>query len=89
MGVFPGFTADQFGAKNNSVNYGIMFIGFALAGYFGPSIMKNVYSTDGSYQRAFVIAAVFGISGFILTFVYKLAVKYQERAANKPQEASI
>ncbi len=89
MGVFPGFTADQFGAKNNSVNYGIMFIGFALAGYFGPSIMKNVYSADSSYQRAFIIAAIFGITGFILTFVYKWAVKYQERAANKPQEASI
>ncbi|MNC06225.1 putative MFS-type transporter YhjX [compost metagenome] len=89
MGVFPGFTADQFGAKNNSVNYGIMFIGFALAGYFGPSIMKNVYNTDSSYQRAFVIAAVFGITGFILTFVYKWAVRYQERAANKPQEANI
>ncbi|WP_310830807.1 L-lactate MFS transporter [Paenibacillus pedocola] len=82
MGVFPGFTADQFGAKNNSVNYGIMFIGFALAGYFGPSIMKNVYSTDGSYQRAFVIAAVFGITGFILTFVYKLANKKNQRVAN-------
>ncbi|KOS00902.1 MFS transporter, partial [Paenibacillus polymyxa] len=25
MGVFPGFTADQFGVRNNSVNYGIMF----------------------------------------------------------------
>lgn len=82
MGVFPGFTADQFGAKNNSVNYGIMFIGFALAGYFGPSIMKNVYSTDGSYQRAFVIAAVFGITGFILTFVYKLANKKNQRVIN-------
>jgi MFS family permease len=89
MGVFPGFTADQFGAKNNSVNYGIMFIGFALAGYFGPSIMKNVYSADGSYQRAFVIAAIFGITGIILTFVYKWAVKYQARTAAKPQEASI
>jgi len=28
MGIYPGFTASQFGAKNNSVNYGIMFIGF-------------------------------------------------------------
>ena len=78
MGVFPGFTADQFGAKNNSVNYGIMFIGFALAGYFGPSIMRNVYSADGSYQRAFVIAAICGLTGFILTFVYKWAVKRRD-----------
>ncbi|MFK4343110.1 MULTISPECIES: OFA family MFS transporter [unclassified Paenibacillus] len=75
MGVFPGFTADQFGVRNNSVNYGIMFIGFATAGYFGPSIMSHVYSTDSSYQRAFVIAAVLGITGLVLTFVYKLAAR--------------
>ncbi|MEK4663610.1 OFA family MFS transporter [Priestia sp. FSL H7-0729] len=89
MGVFPGFTADQFGTKNNSVNYGIMFIGFAIAGYFGPSIMRNVFSADGSYQRAFVIAAILGMSGFILTFVYKWVVKYQVRAAHKNQKVII
>ena len=75
MGVFPGFTADQFGAKNNSVNYGIMFIGFALGGYFGPTVMRNVYAADNSYQRAFVIAAVLGAVGLILTFVYRYVNK--------------
>ncbi len=79
MGVFPGFTADQFGVRNNSVNYGIMFIGFATAGYFGPSIMSHVYSTDSSYQRAFVIAAVLGITGLVLTFVYKLAARKNQK----------
>ncbi|MCM3703256.1 OFA family MFS transporter [Paenibacillus macerans] len=88
MGVFPGFTADQFGAKNNSVNYGIMFIGFALAGYFGPSIMGKVYGADGTYQRAFVIAIIFGITSFILTLVYKRVVKYQVTAAAKSQKAT-
>ena len=42
MGIYPGFTASQFGARNNSVNYGIMFIGFAAAGYFGPTIMSSI-----------------------------------------------
>ncbi len=71
MGVFPGFTADQFGVKNNSVNYGIMFIGFAVAGYFGPTVMKNVYAADSSYQRAFVTAVCLGVIGFALTFAYR------------------
>ena len=71
MGVYPGFTADQFGAKNNSVNYGIMFIGLAAAGYFGPSAMRNIYMTDGAYARAFLIAAACGVVGFVLTFVYR------------------
>lgn len=75
MGVFPGFTADQFGVKNNSVNYGIMFIGFAVAGYFGPTIMNNVYNADGSYQRAFMIAAILGIAGLIMSFIYRVVKK--------------
>lgn len=75
MGVFPGFTADQFGVKNNSVNYGIMFIGFAVAGYFGPTIMNNVYNADGSYQRAFIIAGALGIAGLIMSFIYRIVKK--------------
>lgn len=71
MGVYPGFTASQFGARNNSVNYGIMFIGFALAGYFGPTIMSGVYASTGSYQNAFLIAAGLAAAGLVLTFIYR------------------
>ncbi|OPF50796.1 MFS transporter [Clostridium baratii] len=71
MGVYPGFTADQFGVKYNSVNYGIMFIGFALAGYFGPQIMNSVYSSTGSYQNAFLIACGLSVAGVILSLIYK------------------
>lgn len=67
MGVFPGFTADQFGAKNNSVNYGIMFIGFAAAGFFGPTVMKSM----PTYSKAFVIAFVLNVVGFMLCILYK------------------
>lgn len=78
MGVYPGFTADQFGAKNNSVNYGIMFIGLAAAGYFGPSVMRNIYSTDGAYARAFLIACACAAAGFVLTFVYRMFAKKEK-----------
>ncbi len=71
MGVFPGFTADQFGPKNNSVNYGIMFIGFAIAGMFGPTIVGKVFAVTGRYQIAFIIAAAIAIFGLLLTFVYR------------------
>lgn len=71
MGVFPGFTADQFGVKNNSVNYGIMFIGFAAAGFFGPTIMRNVYARSGVYQPAFLIACCLNLAGIVLTVVYR------------------
>ena len=75
MGVYPGFTVDRFGAKNNSVNYGIMFIGFALAGYFGPQIMKNVFQLQGAYQNAFLIASALSTADVVLTFIYRRLVK--------------
>lgn len=75
MGVYPGFTADQFGPKNNSVNYGIMFIGFALAGYFGPQIMRNTFANTGSYDKAFLIACVFSIVGIMLANAYRFYTK--------------
>lgn len=71
MGVYPGFTADQFGARNNSVNYGIMFIGFAPAGFFGPQIMRVVYQSAGSYHGAFLIACGLSAAGVALTFIYR------------------
>jgi MFS family permease len=75
MGVYPGFTADQFGPKNNSVNYGIMFIGFALAGYFGPQIMAKTVASTGTYQQAFLIAACISVAGVVFTFLYRVLGK--------------
>lgn len=80
MGVFPGFTADQFGPKNNSVNFGIMFIGFAIAGYFGPTILNNIYGATQSYNNAFLVAMGFSAAGLALTFIYRIATK---KAAEK------
>ena len=71
MGVFPGFTADQFGQMNNSVNYGIMFIGFALAGYVGPTIMNTVYRSTGDYHPAFLIAMGLAGVGIVLSVIYR------------------
>lgn len=71
MGVFPGFTADQFGSKNNSVNYGIMFIGFALSGFFGPQVMSRLYAANGTYQQAFLVACGLSVVGIVLTLLYR------------------
>ena len=71
LGVFPSFTADRFGQKHQSVNYGIMFIGFSIAGLSGPNIASAVYSASGSYQIAFFLAAALCLVGLILTFIYR------------------
>ena len=66
MGIYPGFTAKTFGRKNNSVNYGIMFIGIALAGILGPMIMNLLKSATGRYQGAFLVASALSVAGEIL-----------------------
>ncbi|MDW6003576.1 L-lactate MFS transporter [Vibrio mangrovi] len=75
MGVFPGLTADQFGVKNNSVNFGIMFSGFAVAGYTGPTIMRNVFGATHSFKDAFLIGIVFCVAGLILTYIFRIITK--------------
>jgi len=41
MGIYPGFTNEYFESRYANVNYGIMFIGFAISGYW-PSYWNNV-----------------------------------------------
>jgi len=80
MGIFPALCADMFGPKNNGVNYGIMFTGFALAGLFGPLTIANVKMATGGYTQAFIIAATLSIIGILLTQVirYKSKKNYEE-----------
>ncbi|MEI0560496.1 OFA family MFS transporter [Brachyspira pilosicoli] len=80
MGVFPGFTASKFGTLNNSVNYGIMFIGVAIAGYFGPTVMGSIYRQYGTYQNAFLVACALNIFGIVLTIIYSILDKREKRA---------
>lgn len=75
MGVYPGFTVEQFGPKNNGVNYGIMFIGFAVAGCFGPTVMSNILGGTGSYQPAFLVAAGLSVVGLVLSGIYSMMQK--------------
>lgn len=70
MGVYPGFTADQFGPRNNSVNYGIMFIGFAVAGYFGPTVCGKILASTGTYGVAFIVSMALAVLGIILSVVF-------------------
>lgn len=75
--MYPGFTARQFGRKNSSVNYGIMFIGFNLAGLLGPIFIGRIYGATKEYRSAFVMAMAFALIGLTLTFVYQKLEKEQ------------
>lgn len=80
MGIYPGFTADRFGQTHNSVNYGIMFIGFALAGLFGPMSLNWLHQTSGSYRPAFFASMVLAVVGILLAQGYKALAKRNGQA---------
>ncbi|MDD4239303.1 MAG: OFA family MFS transporter [Desulfotomaculaceae bacterium] len=81
MSIFPALTADMFGPKNNGVNYGIMFTGFAIAAYLGPMTAAKVKAASGGYVSAFIIAAVVSIIGMLLTQVVRIQSKKKQEAA--------
>lgn len=70
MGVYPSFTAEQFGAKYSSVNYGIMFIGFNMAGLIGPMIVSKVFQKTGDYRNVFIVALIFAVIGLSFSLFY-------------------
>ena len=56
--------------KNNGVNYGIMFIGFALAGIVGPQILQRLGT-----PTAYYVAIGLGVLGLIMSFIYRAMSK--------------
>ena len=71
MGIYPGFTNEKFGAKYSSINFGIMFIGFAFSGFFAPIMIGKIFTATGTYTMAYIVAMGLSVLGIILTFVYR------------------
>jgi len=88
MSILPGFSADQFGQTHSAVNYGILDLGYAAAGIIGPMLVSTVYLSTGSYDPAFLIAALIAILGFSMTFLFRhlLKVRAAREEATVPDE---
>lgn len=71
MGIYPGFTNERFGAKYSSVNYGIMFIGFAVSGFCAPILIGKIYLASESYTVAYIVAMALAGLGIVLSFLYR------------------
>ena len=67
VGIFPGYTAEQFGAANASMNYGVMTLAFSISGIIGPNIVRAC-SEGGQYQKAYFIAIVISLFGLVAAF---------------------
>ncbi len=73
MGIYPGFTAGEFGARHNSVNYGIMFFGFSAAGFIGPVAMNALLAGGLSPQSVCLAAGAFPLAGLACARLFCLA----------------
>ncbi|MDY5154059.1 MFS transporter, OFA family, oxalate/formate antiporter [Actinobaculum suis] len=82
--VFPPLTSRQFGLKNNGVNYGIMFFGYAIASLVGPQI-ASLLAVPGAtgleaYRTVYFTAAAVAAVGLVLVgFLFRIDKKHQER----------
>lgn len=74
--IFPSITADLFGAKNLSMNYGILFTSYGVAAFIGPRLAARAKEINaGDYTVAFVAAAAMCVIAIILTLFAKMKQK--------------
>ena len=78
MGIFPSITADNFGAKNLGMNYGVLFTAFGVSALVGPTFAAKLSDMNhGDYRLAFHIAAGLCAVGIILVFIAMARKKKQ------------
>ncbi len=71
--VLTPLTADVFGSKYITENYGTMYVVFGIASLIGP-VMASYFNAAGGYTGAFVTAAVLAVVGLILSRFIKKQV---------------
>src|SRR6266545_3557522 len=65
LSVNASTTSDFWGTKNAGINYGLLFLAWGVAGYFGPRVGGALFDRYGDYQAAFYIAAALAAVAFI------------------------
>lgn len=78
MSIYPGFTADRFGAKHAGVNYGIMFSGFSVAGLMGPIIMQQMLANGMNFAACCQVGIAFCVLGLAFALVYKKMIEHKK-----------
>lgn len=70
--VYPPFTASQFGMRYQGMNYGIMFLAYAIGTLVGPQIAAGFVDSSlgaAAYSSAYVVAALVTGVGLVLCLV--------------------
>ncbi len=66
-------TADLFGGKHVTENYGVMYLAFGFAGLVGPQLAVRL-GNGGNYTMAFVVAAIISVIAFAMALIVRKKV---------------
>ncbi len=66
LSVYTALAGDFWGIKYLSTNYGLLLLAWGFAGVLGPLIGSRVFVSTGSYQYAFIGAAVVAAAALTL-----------------------
>ncbi|PWG66307.1 L-lactate MFS transporter [Bifidobacterium callitrichidarum] len=73
--IYPPLTGETFGTKHLGVNYGIMFLGYALGAWIGPRLATGLHSEAYGYRMAFYAAAGITILGLVIVLLLAARVR--------------
>ncbi|MDR3090029.1 MAG: OFA family MFS transporter [Desulfobulbaceae bacterium] len=79
MGMLASLTADAFGVKYLAMNFGIMFLPFAVAAFIGPRLGASIKETSGSYSQAFLYGAILAFIAIVLALVAAFMMRRRRR----------
>jgi OFA family oxalate/formate antiporter-like MFS transporter len=65
---FPSITADYYGRKNATTNYGVTYTAKAWGGLIGGYVVAWLVTTGHSFTTPILFAAVFGFTAALLVF---------------------
>ena len=73
-GTITPITADLFGSKYITENYGVMYLMFGIAGLIGPRVAVTL-NRNGDYSAAFMVGCVLAVISLIAAFIVRKKVK--------------
>jgi MFS family permease len=75
VAVQSPMVADYFGLKSHGVIFGLALFSANSGGALGSLVAGRIFDINGNYELAFLICAVLGIAGLILSLLLKSARK--------------
>lgn len=81
LALFPSTNADWFGTKHVGVNYGLIFIGWGIAGVLGALVGGGAKDMLGGYGNAFIIAAVLSLIAAAMAYTVKPPAVHEAEVA--------